>query len=120
MDYQVIEQDGRPAFAVVPFADFEQLMAEYSNEAPVKKASARKKQATVPHELAKLVALKDYSPIKAWRKYKGVTQAELAKKLKLTQPALSQIEKSEKGLQQDTVKKVAKALGIKPEQLAIE
>ncbi|WP_081007087.1 helix-turn-helix domain-containing protein [Piscirickettsia salmonis] len=100
--------------------DFEKLMAQFDTEVPTKKVSTRTKEVTVPHEVAKLVALKNYSPIKAWRKYKGVTQAELAKKLKLTQPAFSQIEKSEKGLQQDTVKKVARALGIKPEQLAID
>ncbi|QIX57322.1 helix-turn-helix domain-containing protein [Piscirickettsia salmonis] len=48
--------------------------------------------------------------MKAWRKYKGITQAELAEKLKLTQPALSQIEKkTEKGLQQDAVKKVSES-----------
>ncbi|APS55763.1 hypothetical protein AVI51_16825 (plasmid) [Piscirickettsia salmonis] len=84
INYQVIEQNGKPAFAVVPFAEFEKLMAQVELEEP-----ATKKEPTVPHEVAKLVTLKNYSPVKAWRKYKGITQAELAEKLKLTQPALS-------------------------------
>ena len=56
------------------------------------------------------------SLIKAWRKYKKLTQAEMAERVGVSQPAYSQMEKAERP-QQGTLEKAAAALGVSVEQL---
>ncbi|MFZ2658303.1 MAG: helix-turn-helix transcriptional regulator [Victivallales bacterium] len=99
---QVIEQDGTPAFAVVPFKDFLRLI---------------KPEPTIPHEVVGLVVKKDISITRAWREYLKLTQQEAAKKTGITQAALSQIEKKGSTPHKATLAKLAKAYGIEPEQI---
>ncbi len=56
------------------------------------------------------------SLIKAWRRYKKMSQAELAQKIGVTQGAIAQVEKSDKP-HKNTVKKIAQAMGLTPEHL---
>ena len=72
-----------------------------------------------PLEVAEMNALKGYSLIKAWRIYRGKTQRELAAALGITQGAFSQIEKSAHN-QSETLRRVAAALDVKPEQLTLD
>ena len=51
------------------------------------------------------------SPVRAWRQYRGLLQKQVAGSLKISQAAASQMEKPE------TIKKIARALKIEPEQL---
>ena len=63
MNVQVIMQDGRPAFAVMPFAQYEQLL---------KKAEMTENQAdklTFPQEVIDYKYDNNCSFIKAWRVY---------------------------------------------------
>lgn len=50
--------------------------------------------------------------IKAWRKYLGLTQAEVSKKAGITQSALSQMESVETTNRTGTIEKIAAAMGI--------
>ena len=102
INYQVIEQNGVPAFAVVPFKDFLRLI---------------KPEPTIPHEVVGLVVKKDISITRAWREFLKLTQEEAAKKAGITQAALSQIEKRGSNPHKATLAKLAKAYGIEPEQI---
>jgi len=101
-DVQIIEQDGEPAFAVIPYDVYLKLFPE---------------EATIPHEVVGLVIKKDMNLIKAWRTHLGLTQADVAKAAKISQAALSQMEKSENKLRTATLKKLARAMGLSEEQL---
>jgi DNA-binding XRE family transcriptional regulator len=48
---------------------------------------------TIPHEVVGLMIEKNISPMAAWRKHRGLSQVQLAKKLGLTQGAIAQAEK---------------------------
>ena len=102
INYQVIEQNGNPAFAVIPFKDFLRLI---------------KPEPTIPHEVVGLVVKKDLSITRAWREYLKLTQKDAANKAGITQAALSQIEKKGSTPHKATLLKLAKAYGIEPEQL---
>ena len=65
-NYQIIEKDGKPAFAVIPYDEFLKLI--------------RDEERTIPHEVVGLVVKKGMNLVKAWRTYLGMTQAEVAKK----------------------------------------
>lgn len=102
IDFQTIQDsNGQPVFAVVPYADF---MALYARE-----------EGVIPHAVVS-ATVDGLSPIKAWREYLGLTQAEVAERLDMSQAALAQIETAGKP-RQVTLKKVAQALGLTVEQL---
>ena len=60
----------------------------------------------VPHEVVGLHIERDITYLRAWREYLGLTQA-----------ALSQMESGEAKLRKATREKLAKAMGLNPEQL---
>jgi DNA-binding XRE family transcriptional regulator len=101
---QIISQDGKPAFAVIPYDDYLQL------------ANQTRQEATIPHEVVGMLVEKEWNLVKAWRKYLGISQKVLAKKAGISQPALSQMERSD-NLRDTTLEKLALAMGLKPELL---
>ena len=105
INFQTITKDGQPVFAVVPYDDFIQLIKDEDDEP------------TIPHAVILLVAENDYSLARAWRKYLGLTQAEVARRIGISAAALSQIERSGKTIRENTLIKLAKAMDLHPEQL---
>lgn len=101
---QVITQDGKPVFAVIPYNEYLELV------------QAKAHEPTIPHEVVALVIEHEWSLVKAWRKHLGITQEELAHRTGITQPALSQIEKSDNP-RNATIEKLAAAMGLDPEQM---
>jgi transcriptional regulator with XRE-family HTH domain len=63
--------------------------------------------------------LENMTLIRAWREHLGLAQQEVAQKMGVSQSAYSQMEKAEANLRQATINKIARALGILPEQLVI-
>ena len=104
-DYQIIrDAAGNPAFAVVPFADFQRRLHPVDAEGGI------------PAEVVDLSFDKGWTPLRAWREYLGLTQAEAAEKAGISQSAYSQHENSAT-LRKSTRAKLAAALGIYAEQL---
>ncbi|MFA6901614.1 MAG: helix-turn-helix transcriptional regulator [Gallionellaceae bacterium] len=58
------------------------------------------------------------TPIRAWREHLGLTQTEVARCLGISQSAYAQQEAKE-AVRKVTRGKIAQALGIAPEQLAV-
>lgn len=104
INYQIIEQDGKPAFAVVPFDEFQRLVAQ--------------EEPTIPHQVVALSVEHDCSLVKAWRLYRKLSQTEVAERMGITQSAYQQLENSEGRYQRRTLQKLAEALEVDPEQLA--
>ena len=105
---QIIEQNGHPAFAVVPYADWLAILGKSDDD-----------NATVPHEVVALIFEKGLSPLAAWRSHLGHSQSDIASALNITQAGVAQIEKPESKPQKRTRVKYAAALGITLEQLDI-
>jgi len=105
---QVIIQDDKPAFAVIPWDEYESLV---KNQIPPDESDI-----WFPNEVVK-VNVRGVSLIKAWREHFGLTQGELAAKANLKQPALARLEKPDANPRQSTLKKIADAMGITIEQL---
>jgi DNA-binding XRE family transcriptional regulator len=101
---QIIKKDGKPAFAIIPYEEFVKLLPE-------------KEECKIPHEVVGLVINKEMNLVKAWRIYLGLTQKEVAKKARISQAALSQMEKSDNKLHSVSLEKLATAMGLSVEQL---
>jgi len=71
----------------------------------------------VPHEVVGLHIERNLTYLLAWREYLGLTLVEVAERAGITQAALSQMESGEAKLRKATREKLAKAMGLNPEQL---
>jgi len=105
---QIITQNGKPAFAVIPWSKYQELIHNQleSDEADV----------WFPNEVVKANVRGD-SLIKAWREYFKLTQAELAAKAGMKQSALARLESNSVSPRKTTLAKLAEAMGIGVEQL---
>ena len=99
---------GKPAFVIVPIGDYATLVA---------KAHSAMRRRTIPHEVVSLM-VDGFSAARAWREYRGLTQAAVARRMRISQPALAQIEVSARP-RKATRERLAKALGIAVEQLTM-
>jgi|SRR5271168_1593362 predicted transcriptional regulator len=93
--------DGKPAFVVIPYGDY---IAERNAE-----------RGLIPHDVVSRT-VDGATPVRAWREHLGFTQAEVARRLDISQSAYAQQEVSER-LRKSSREKIAAALGITPEQL---
>ncbi len=105
---QVINQGDKPAFAVIPWDEYESLV---NNQ-----IEPDESEIWFQNEVVKANVRGD-SLIKAWREYLGLTQDELAVKASLKQPALARLEKSDANPRKSTLKKIAAAMEITIGQL---
>lgn len=96
--------DGAPAFVVIPYA-------QYVKDHPIKDL--------VPNEVVGYMVKEDLTPIAAWRKHLGLSQAEVAARIGITQPAYAQQEQAAKPRKATRVK-IAAALGIAESLLDIQ
>ena len=104
---QIIEQNGKPAFAVIPWEEYQGL---------INQAEKHTSDVWYPNEVVKASARGD-SLIKAWREYRGLTQAALAEAAGVKQPVLASLETSNTTLRANTLTRLAMVLDIEPEQL---
>jgi DNA-binding XRE family transcriptional regulator len=102
---QIIKQNGVPAFAVIPYADYLALTGQGDAD-----------EATIPHEVVGLAIKNGWNLAKAWRKHLGINQKELAARAGVSQPALSQMENSDNP-RSTTLEKLALAMGLSVHQL---
>lgn len=103
-EFQVIVgKDGKPAFVVLPYDQFRRMKGGFT-------------QGTVPNEVVNLSFERGVSAMAAWREHFGLTQAEVAGRIGITQAAYAQMERV-KQPRKATLDKVASALGLEVEQL---
>lgn len=103
-EFQVIVgKDGKPAFVVVPYDEFRRMKGGFTH-------------GTVPHEVVNVAFERGISPMAAWREHLGLTQAEVAARIGITQTAYAQMERV-KLPRKATLEKVSAALGLEVEQL---
>jgi DNA-binding XRE family transcriptional regulator len=101
-NHTIIYDDGDPVFVVVPY---EEYVAAFGDDG-----------ALIPHEVVKIQVGRDCSLMEAWRRYRKLTQEDMANRLGMSQPAYAKIEKSERP-RHGTLEKVAAALEIDPAQI---
>jgi len=99
------DREGRPAFAVIPFADYQALA----------KGKA-KKEPGIPAAVVDLAMDNEWSAARAWREHKELTQTEVARRMGITQGAYAQLE-AKKSIRKSSREKIAAALGIQESQL---
>ena len=123
--HQIIEHEGIPVAAVVPYDDYQHFLDLLADETGEDILTDEEYQAvvndkeTIPHDVVVATCIKGQSPIKAWREHLNLTQEEVAERMGIKQPAFARMESGKVKPRLSTIKKIAKALGITHRQLDI-
>ena len=122
MNVQIIEKNGKPEWAVIPFSDYKKLQEALEDAEDIKeieenlKAVQEGKEITVPGEVT-FAILDGINPIRAWRENRQIKMNELSKRVGISLSYLSQIENGKRNPTVDTLKAIAKELEIDVEML---
>jgi DNA-binding XRE family transcriptional regulator len=122
MSVQVLEKNGKPAFAVLPYEEYLALLelAEDADDAAAlarfAKRFGRGKEETVPVELVDRL-LAGESPLRVWREHRGMTAAEVAAAVGVTPAHMSKMESGKGDPSVSVLKKLAGVLRVSLEDL---
>jgi antitoxin component HigA of HigAB toxin-antitoxin module len=119
---QVIEQDGKRVFYVVPADIWERVKAAVEDaEDAAAYAEAVAADDGVRYPAAVALAIADGThPVKAWREHRRLTLQALADAAGVSKPYVSQIEGGKRAGTAATLRKLAAALGVAPGALLSE
>lgn len=111
----ILDEAGKPAYAVIPWREYERLMpdaaeAALSDEALYDEAKAEGGEFFPAEVVDRLLA--GESPIRVYRTYRGMTQKHLAEAAGINPVYLSQIETGKRAGSVGVLTAIATALGV--------
>lgn len=122
MNVQIIEKNGKPEWAVIPYSEYQKLHEALEDAEDIKdieeslKAVQEGREIAIPGEVT-FAILDGTSPIRAWREYKNIKMAELANRVGISSAYISQIENGKRNPTIDTLKAIARELSVEVEAL---
>jgi DNA-binding XRE family transcriptional regulator len=117
---QIIESNGRPAFVVLPIAEWrriEEILEDAADNATMEDW-ARNPTETFPASIADALIAGD-SPFRVFRRHRNLSQTELAHSAGISVPYLNQIEAGRRKPSTKVVKSLATALNVPIDALVI-
>ena len=117
MSVQIIEKNGQPEWAVIPYEEYQRLVAEAEmlqdirDYDEVKLALANENEELIPSEVT-YALLNEENPIRVWREYRGLTQQQVADEARISKPYLSQLESGQRKGTAEVLAAVARALNV--------
>ena len=116
MSVQVIEKDGKPEWAVIPYDDYQRLLEEAEMLQDIRvydeaKEAIQKGEELVPSEVT-YALLDGENPVRVWREHRGLTQQQLAQAAGISVPYLSQIESGRRKGSVRVLTAIARALDL--------
>jgi len=122
MRVQILETNGKPAFAVLPYAEYKALreLADDADDAAAllrfAKRHARGEVETVPIAVVDRLLAGEH-PLRVWREHRGMTAAMLASAVEITPAHVSKLESGKGEPSVSLLKKLAKVLAVQLEEL---
>ena len=117
MTVQILENNGRPTFAVLPYKMYLNLLDKVEDiEDGIAARKIRRQldagtDEAIPADMMRALVNSDY-PIKIWRNYRGLTMQTVADQAGISKSYLSQIESGNRNGSADVLKRIASALDI--------
>lgn len=122
MNAQIIEKNGKPEWAVLPYEEYKKIQEMLEDIEDINdinenlKAIAENREIAIPGEVT-FAIIDGTHPIRAWREYKNIKMNQLAKRVGISGAYLSQIENGKRNPTIETLKAIASALEIEPEMI---
>ena len=110
MSAQIIEMNGKPAFAVVPVAEWNALLQRLEDLQDVADAKLAAGEESFPAEFAERL-LAGEAALKVWRDYRGLTLQALAEHCGVTRQMLSMVEHGKAKPSAELLARLAERLG---------
>ena len=120
---QIIERNGKPEWAVLPYEEYlklveqAELLEDIRDFDEMNAAIQRGEEELISAEVVNAI-LDGKSPIKVWREYRGLTQQQLADRIGISKPYLSQLETGKRTGTAEVLSAIAEALNVSLEQVA--
>ncbi len=116
MNIQIIEREGQPEWAVIPYATYLRLAEDTETLQDLHAYDAAEQaladgEELVPSEVTYAI-LDGRNPIRVWREHRGFTQQRLAEAAGISTPYLSQIESGKSKGTAAVLVAIARALGL--------
>ncbi|MFP5461933.1 MAG: helix-turn-helix transcriptional regulator [Gammaproteobacteria bacterium] len=122
MSVHILEANGKPAFAVLPIAEYRALLelAEDASDAAsltrfAKRLAAGEEEVIPSAVVDRLLA--GEAPLRVWREHRGLTAAELAARVGVTPAHVSKLETGKGEPSVNLLRKLAAALELDLESL---
>jgi DNA-binding XRE family transcriptional regulator len=124
MSVQVIEKDGKPEWAVIPYEEYQRLLEEPEMLQDIQaydeaKLSVAGGEELIPSEVTYAI-LDGENPVRVWREYRGLTQQHVAEKAGISEPYLSQLETGQRKGTMEVLSAIARVLDVSVEDLVAE
>ncbi len=122
MSVQILEHEGKPAFALMPIEEYERLVTalEDAHDAATIEEFYRRlvsgEEETFPAEVADRLLAGEH-PVRVLRSHRGMTLQQVADACGVTNSHISQIEKGKRSMSTELLKKMAEALRVDAELL---
>lgn len=118
MKVQVIEKEGKPEFAVLPYDDYENLLQRLEDleDAQALKEYRANPGESFPAEIADRL-LEGENPVRVFRDYRGLSQRALAEKVNVTVAHVSQIESGKRECSVKLLRALSRTLEVDMELL---
>ena len=116
MSVQVIEKDGKPEWAVIPYNEYERLVEEAEALKDIRAYDEAKKavaegEEVIPSEVVYAI-LDGANPIRTWREYRGLGRKKLAEASGVSAEYLAGIETGRIKASPDVLATIADKLGL--------
>lgn len=122
MNVQILEKNGQPEWAVIPFAAYQEMLAKLEMVEDIRDYDAAMQRIITGEEVvpaSTVDALLDgQNPIRVWRDHRGWTQQQVADKAGISKPYLSQLESGKRTGTTDVMARLAAALDLDLDDLA--
>jgi DNA-binding XRE family transcriptional regulator len=122
MSVQILEHEGKPAFALMLIEEYERLVTalEDAHDAATIEDFYRRlvsgEEETFPAEVADRLLAGEH-PVRVLRSHRGMTLQQVADACGVTNAHISQIEKGKRSMSTELLKKMAEALRVDVELL---
>lgn len=117
MSVQIINREGKPEWAVLPYEEYLALieqaeLAEDIHDYDIAKtALANGTEELIPSKVA-FALVKGENPLRVWREYRKLTQQQLAEQVLISVPYLSQLETGKRTASVEVLTKLVAALKL--------
>lgn len=113
----ITDNKGAPAFAVVPWNEYERLRAGGGEDAALIAAgNAARGEEAFPAAIARRLA-KGEPPVRVFREWRGLTQQELSSRSGVANQYISQLERGVRNAGRVVARKLAPALSVSMDAL---
>ena len=122
---QLIERNGKPEWAVLPYEEYlhlieqAEMLEDIRDYDAAKAAIERGDEEVIPSKVVYAI-LDGKNPIKVWREFRGLTQQQLAQAVRISKPYLSQIETGKRRGTTEILATIANALNVSIDELVTQ